>query len=118
MHVAYPPPSGIRLERANEEYLTFAWDSVAPESLCTSIRYIITSTYCGKCPATTTHNSAICSEFSTSTNGILCLFAIQSEFCPGRIVYQTIGDMSNQIHVTLKGIIILCMHDIPNNYYL
>ena len=34
MHAAYPPPSGIRLERANEEYFTFAWDSVAPESLC------------------------------------------------------------------------------------
>ena len=76
--------------------------TLAPE--CTALWYIITFTDCGKCPDTTTHNSAICNEFSTSTNGTLCVFAIQSELCPGHIVYQTIGDMSSQIHVTLKGI--------------
>ena len=107
MYAAYPPPSGIRLEKANEEYLTFAWDSVVPE--CTAIHYIITSTDCGKCPDTTIHNSAICNEFSASTIGTLCVFAIQTEFCPGNIMYQTIGDVSSQYYVTLKGTV---MHGI------
>ena len=101
-YVAYPPPSGIHLERANEEYLTFIWDPIAPK--CTAIRYIITSTECGKCPDTTTHNSVICNEFPVTTNGTLCVFALQSEFCPGHAMYQTIGNMSDRINVTLKGI--------------
>lgn len=103
--VAYPPPSGIHLENANEDYLTFIWDPIAPD--CTAIRYIITSTDCGKCPDTTIHNSVICNEFPMSTNGSLCIIAIQSEFCPGRDnMYQTIGNMSGQIYVTLKGILV------------
>ena len=58
----------------------------------------------GKCPDTTTHNSATCSEFPVTTNGTLCVFAIQSEFCPGHAMHRTIGNISDRINVALKGI--------------
>ena len=98
---AYPPPSEIHLESADQNHLIFNWNDIVPA--CAAVHYTVRSTGCGICLDTTAHNSASCNHFQVSTTGNLCTFAVQSEFCHEYTTYRTIGSISDHIQVILKG---------------
>ena len=93
-----PSPSDVRLLDANPNLLTFKWSSVAAN--CSAVNYLIESN-CGSCPNTTSLTSVDCyiTHMPITTTSRSCEFAVKSVVCG-----NTVGNSSNTVSTTLKGI--------------
>ena len=68
----------------NPNWLTFQWNSVAPD--CSTVHYNINASNCGSCPTTTDHTNATCTD--VQTNGGVCTFTVSVVVCKSDITNQ------------------------------
>lgn len=100
-----PPPDGITLSLDRPGWLVFSWSEVVTG--CEAVRYRIFASNCGRCPTTTAHTTAVCTDVPTNGNNN-CTFAVQTIVCD-----SVAGNASDPIHALLRGIYVYCTMIIP-----
>ena len=89
-----PPPDRIILSLDHPGWLIFSWNEVITG--CEAVQYRIVASNCGRCPTTTAHTTAVCTDIPANSN--ICTFAIQTIVCDG-----VAGNVSDPIHARLRG---------------
>ena len=79
-----------------ESHLFFTWSQAV--SHCSPLRYFITTSNCGSCPNTTTHNNISCTN--APTDGSMCNITIQAE------VHEDVTSYQQQFSVQPKCLIL------------
>ena len=92
----YPPPTYVRLAKANGRDLMFAWEPINYTIFCPSLHYEPVSN-CSQCSVTS--DSAKCSISVITADAKVCTFAIRTVVCR-----NIIGPESDTVKVTLKGL--------------
>jgi hypothetical protein len=94
-----PPPDRITLSLDHSGWLVFSWNEVV--TTCEIVHYRIIASNCGRCPTTTIHLTAVCTNVPTNSNN-MCTFAVQTLVCDG-----VAGNVSDPLLALLRGISII-----------
>lgn len=104
---SFPPPDEIFV-RVEQNQIIFSWNPVP--LYCSALSYSTTTIDCGTCITNTLTNTS-CTDFQTTTSGILCVFSVRSVIC------GNITGTATTSYVNLKGVLVCDSHHLAEMGY-